>query len=74
MIRRLLTLPYRTWLRLDLAWVNDRIADELQRQANHDATIRVLRAEAAHIRWQLDARPSRKYGLEALRDRRRPTA
>jgi hypothetical protein len=70
MIRRLLTLPYRCWLRLDLAWVNDRIADEILRQENHDDTMRVLRAEAAHIRWQIDGARSRKYGLEALRQRR----
>ena len=60
MIRRLLSWPYRFWLRQDLKWIEDRIADERDHYARHDLLIRALQADAADIRWKLDGGPSRR--------------
>lgn len=72
MIRRLLVWPYRIWLRHDLKWINDRIADEKERHARHALTLRNLNAEAADLRWKLGMRHSRGCVIALLpRDNQR---
>lgn len=61
---------YRAYVRLELEHIKDLRADELDRQRKHDATIRMLDAEAAELRWKLGGRPSQSYGLQALRQRK----
>lgn len=63
MIRRLVTLPYRAWLRHDLKWIEDRIADEEERHARHAQMIRGLEADAAEIRWKLKQAPPNRNVL-----------
>lgn len=76
MIRRLLRLPYRAWIWLDLRWIEDRIADELARQARHEQTMRMLVREAVRLRAKLLAgSPGRQVVALRPRDRfveRRP--
>lgn len=62
MIRRLLTWPYRWWLRQDLKWIEDCIADEREHYARHDATMRGLHREAAELRWKLHQDRGQKRG------------
>lgn len=62
---------YRAWLRLELKHVTDAKADAMDAHRTHGARIRGLDAEAAELRWKLlGSRPSQKYGLQALRQRR----
>jgi len=55
-LKHFLLFPYRFWLRLDLHWIEDRIADEKERYARHADTMRSLRAEAAELRWRIGGR------------------
>jgi hypothetical protein len=69
MIRRLITWPYRLWLRLDLAWIRDLMADAEARHARHDATMRSLRAEESRLMAKISP-AKRSYGLVSMRLRR----
>jgi hypothetical protein len=50
--------------------VADARADAMDAHRTHDARIRGLDAQAAELRWKLQGRPSQRYGLQALRQRR----
>ena len=70
MIRRVLALPYRLWVWLDLRWIEGRIEDELARQVRHEATMRVLVREAVRLRAKLVTAAPRGQ-VAALRPRDR---
>lgn len=63
---------YRLWLRNDLHWIEGKIEDELERHARHDATMKMLRSEAATLRWRLHGTKKRAaFLLSGLKSTRR---
>lgn len=58
--------PRQVWLRADLHWIDTQIADELERQAKHDKTMRSLRAEKAQLEHALNPKRAPR-GLAALK-------
>jgi hypothetical protein len=49
----LIRLLHRVYLRHELRWIENAMADETDRHARHDAMMKFLRIKASDLRWQI---------------------